>query len=161
MSVKPGDNIPSQKLVIMDKVKGPQPFSLDEFCKEKKIVLFGVPGAFTPTCARNHLPGYIEKAQAIKDKGVAEILCFATNDIFTMTAWEEMSGAIGEIVFLSDSKAKFSKLLGTDFPDSFGTSIKTKRCSILITNGVIEQFFVESEDGVVDVSSADHMLTCL
>ena len=78
-----------------------------------------------------------------------------------MTAWEEMSGAIGEIVFLSDSKAKFSKLLGTDFPDSFGTSIKTKRCSMLITNGVIEQFFVESEDGVVDVSSADHMLTCL
>ena len=65
MSVKPGDNIPNQKLVIMDKEKGPQPFSLDEFCKGKKIVLFGVPGAFTPTCARNHLPGYIEKALSL------------------------------------------------------------------------------------------------
>ena len=161
MSVKPGDNIPSQKLVIMDKVKGPQPFSLDEFCKEKKIVLFGVPGAFTPTCARNHLPGYIEKAQAIKGKGVAEILCFATNDIFTMTAWEEMSGAIGEIVFLSDSKAKFSKLLGTDFTDSFGTSIKTKRCSMLIDKGIVKKFFVESESGQVGESGAENMINNL
>ena len=156
-----GDRISDQTLVVMNKDKGPQPFSLLEFSSNKKIVLFGVPGAFTPTCTRNHLPGFIDNIDKIKDKGIDEIICFATNDIFTMQAWEEMSGAIGKIIFLSDSKAEFSKAIGTDYPDTFGTSIKTKRCSMLIDRGIVTKFFVESESGQVIDSSAENMISNL
>ena len=104
------------------------------------------------------MPGFIDKADEMKARGIDEVICFATNDIFTLSAWEEMSGSIGKILFLSDSKAKFSKSIGTDFPDSFGTSTKTQRCSILINDGMVEKFFVEDEDGQVSVSSADNML---
>tara|TARA_B100000965_G_scaffold209333_1_gene174968 strand:- start:1006 stop:1491 length:486 start_codon:yes stop_codon:yes gene_type:complete len=158
MTLTIGDIIPDQTLVVMDKDKGPQPFSLLEFSSNKKIVLFGVPGAFTPTCTRNHLPGFIDNIDKIKDKGIDEIVCFATNDIFTMQAWEEMSGAIGKIIFLSDSKAEFSKAIGTDYPDTFGTSIKTKRCSMLIDKGIVKKFFVEAESGQVNESGAENMI---
>ena len=158
MSITIGDKIPDQTLVIMDKDKGPQSFSLLEFSSNKKVVLFGVPGAFTPTCTRNHLPGFIKNIDKIKEKGIDEIICFATNDIFTMQAWEEMSGAIGKIIFLSDSKAEFSKAIGTDYPDSFGTSIKTKRCSMLINKGIVEKFFVESDSGQAIESGAENMI---
>ena len=92
-----GNELPNETLVFMDKDKGPQPLKILDFCKGKKIVIFGVPGAFTPTCARNHLPGFIENADKIREKAVDEIVCFATNDIFTMSAWEEMSGSNGKI----------------------------------------------------------------
>ena len=161
MTLAIGDRVPDQSLVIMDKDKGPQPFSLLEFSSNKKIVLFGVPGAFTPTCTRNHLPGFIDNINKIKDKGIDEIICFATNDIFTMQAWEEMSDAIGKIIFLSDSKAEFSKAIGTDYPDTFGTSIKTKRCSMFIDQGIVKKFFVESESGQVSESGAENMINNL
>jgi len=161
MTLAIGDRVPDQSLVVMDKDKGPQPFSLLEFSSNKKIVLFGVPGAFTPTCTRNHLPGFIDNINNIKDKGIDEIICFATNDIFTMQAWEEMSGAIGKIIFLSDSKAEFSKAIGTDYPDTFGTSIKTKRCSMFIDQGIVKKFFVESESGQVSESGAENMINNL
>tara|TARA_B100000427_G_scaffold78076_1_gene63650 strand:- start:526 stop:1011 length:486 start_codon:yes stop_codon:yes gene_type:complete len=161
MTLAIGDRVPDQSLVVMDKDKGPQPFSLLEFSSNKKIVLFGVPGAFTPTCTRNHLPGFIDNINKIKDKGIDEIICFATNDIFTMQAWEEMSGAIGKIIFLSDSKAEFSKAIGTDYPDTFGTSIKTKRCSMFIDQGIVKKFFVESESGQVSESGAENMINNL
>ena len=156
-----GKEIPNKTLIFMDQDKGPQPLKIHDFCKKKKIVIFGVPGAFTPTCARNHLPGFIQNADKIKDKGVDEIICFATNDIFTMTAWEEISGSNRKIKFLSDSKAKFDESLGTDYPDTFGTSIKTKRCSLLVKDKIIEQFFVEDDGGKVDVSGADKMISLL
>ncbi len=161
MTLAIGDRVPDKSLVVMDKDKGPQPFSLLEFSSNKKIVLFGVPGAFTPTCTRNHLPGFIDNINIIKDKGIDEIICFATNDIFTMQAWEEMSGAIGKIIFLSDSKAEFSKAIGTDYPDTFGTSIKTKRCSMFIDQGIVKKFFVESESGQVSESGAENMINNL
>ena len=161
MTLAIGDRVPDQSLVVMDKDKGPQPFSLLEFSSNKKIVLFGVPGAFTPTCTRNHLPGFIDNINNIKDKGIDEIICFATNDIFTMQAWEEMSDAIGKIIFLSDSKAEFSKAIGTDYPDTFGTSIKTKRCSMFIDQGIVKKFFVESESGQVSESGAENMINNL
>ena len=87
MTIAIGNKIPDQILVVMDKDKGPQPFSLLEFSSNKKIVLFGVPGAFTPTCTRNHLPGFIKYIDKIKEKGIDEIICFATNDIFTMLTY--------------------------------------------------------------------------
>ena len=95
-----GNKIPDINLVKMDSEKGPQPLSVLDFCKDKKVVMFGVPGAFTPTCSRNHLPGFIDKADEMKARGVDAVICFATNDIFTLSAWEEMSGSIGKILFL-------------------------------------------------------------
>ena len=149
-----------------DSISGDNPFkwiskTTSDFFSNKKVILFSLPGAFTPTCARNHLPGFIENADKIREKAVDEIVCFATNDIFTMSAWEEMSGSNGKIKFLSDSKAEFAKSLGTDYPDTFGTSIKTKRCSLLVNDGIIEKFFVEVDGGKVDVSGANKMMELL
>ena len=130
-----GNELPNETLVFMDKDKGPQPLKILDFCKEN--------------------------ADKIKEKAIDEIICFATNDIFTMSAWEEMSGSNGKIKFLSDSKAEFAKSLGTDYPDTFGTSIKTKRCSLLVNDGIIEKFFVEVDGGKVDVSGANKMMELL
>ena len=127
MSIKVGDQIPEENLVVMTEKDGPQGFSLREYCKGKKIVLIGLPGAFTPTCHRNHLPGYLENYDALKSKGVDEIICFSTNDIFVNSAWIQSLGAAEKVIMLSDSKAEFSKALGTDYSDPFGTSIKTQR----------------------------------
>ena len=110
MSIKVGDQIPEENLVIMNENDGPQALSLREYCKGKKVVLIGVPGAFTPTCHRNHLPGYLDNYDAIKSKGIDEILCFSTNDIFVNTAWIKSLGAEDKVLVLSDSKAEFAKV---------------------------------------------------
>ena len=117
MSIKVGDQIPEENLVVMTEKDGPQGFSLREYCKGKKIVLIGLPGAFTPTCHRNHLPGYLDNYDALKSKGVDEIICFSTNDIFVNSAWIQSLGAAEKVIMLSDSKAEFSKALGTDYSD--------------------------------------------
>ena len=100
MSIKVGDQIPEENLVIMSEKDGPQGLSLREYCKGKKIILIGVPGAFTPTCHRSHLPGYLENYDAIKSKGIDEILCFSTNDIFVNIAWIKSLGAEDKVLVL-------------------------------------------------------------
>ena len=139
MSIKVGDQIPEENLVVMTEKDGPQGFSLREYCKGKKIVLIGLPGAFTPTCHRNHLPGYLDNYDALKSKGVDEIICFSTNDIFVNSAWIQSLGAAEKVIMLSDSKAEFSKALGTDYSDPFGTSIKTQRFSMYLVDSVIRE----------------------
>ena len=158
MSIKVGDQIPEEHLVIMSEKDGPQGLSLREYCKEKKIILIGVPGAFTPTCHRSHLPGYLENYDAIKSKGIDEILCFSTNDIFVNTAWIKSLGAEDKVLVLSDAKAEFAKALGTDFSDPFGTSIKTQRLSMYLVDSVINEFFIEQESGQALLSGALNMI---
>ena len=148
MSIKVGDQIPEENLVVMTEKDGPQGFSLREYCKGKKIVLIGLPGAFTPTCHRNHLPGYLDNYDALKSKGVDEIICFSTNDIFVNSAWIQSLGAAEKVIMLSDSKAEFSKALGTDYSDPFGTSIKTQRFSMYLVDSVIRELFIEQESGL-------------
>ncbi|MDG2416879.1 MAG: peroxiredoxin [Pelagibacterales bacterium] len=158
MSIKVGDQIPEENLVVMTEKDGPQGFSLMEYCKGKKIVLIGLPGAFTPTCHRNHLPGYLENYDALKSKGVDEIICFSTNDIFVNSAWIQSLGAAEKVIMLSDSKAEFSKALGTDYSDPFGTSIKTQRFSMYLVDTVIRELFIEQESGQALLSGALNMI---
>ena len=158
MSIKVGDQIPEENLVVMTEKDGPQGFSLREYCKGKKIVLIGLPGAFTPTCHRNHLPGYLENYDALKSKGVDEIICFSTNDIFVNSAWIQSLGAAEKVIMLSDSKAEFSKALGTDYSDPFGTSIKTQRFSMYLVDSVIREHFIEQESGQALLSGALNMI---
>ena len=158
MSIKVGDQIPEENLVVMTEKDGPQGFSLREYCKGKKIVLIGLPGAFTPTCHRNHLPGYLDNYDALKSKGVDEIICFSTNDIFVNSAWIQSLGAEGKVIMLSDSKAEFSKALGTDYSDPFGTSIKTQRFSMYLVDTVIRELFIEQESGQALLSGALNMI---
>ena len=158
MSIKVGDQIPEENLVVMTEKDGPQGFSLMEYCKGKKIVLIGLPGAFTPTCHRNHLPGYLENYDALKSKGVDEIICFSTNDIFVNSAWIQSLGAAEKVIMLSDSKADFSKALGTDYSDPFGTSIKTQRFSMYLVDTVIRELFIEQESGQALLSGALNMI---
>ena len=158
MSIKVGDQIPVENLVVMTEKDGPQGFSLREYCKGKKIVLIGLPGAFTPTCHRNHLPGYLDNYDALKSKGVDEIICFSTNDIFVNSAWIQSLGAAEKVIMLSDSKAEFSKALGTDYSDPFGTSIKTQRFSMYLVDTVIKELFIEQESGQALLSGALNMI---
>ena len=158
MSIKVGDQIPEENLVVMTEKDGPQGFSLREYCKGKKIVLIGLPGAFTPTCHRNHLPGYLENYDALKSKGVDEIICFSTNDIFVNSAWIQSLEAAEKVIMLSDSKAEFSKALGTDYSDPFGTSIKTQRFSMYLVDTVIRELFIEQESGQALLSGALNMI---
>ena len=158
MSIKVGDQIPEENLVIMTEKDGPQGFSLREYCMEKKVVLIGLPGAFTPTCHRNHLPGYLENYDALKSKGVDEIICFSTNDIFVNSAWIQSLEAAEKVIMLSDSKAEFSKALGTDYSDPFGTSIKTQRFSMYLVDTVIRELFIEQESGQALLSGALNMI---
>ena len=158
MSIKVGDQIPEENLVVMTEKDGPQGFSLREYCKGKKIVLIGLPGAFTPTCHRNHLPGYLENYDALKSKGVDEIICFSTNDIFVNSAWIQSLGAAEKVIILSDSKAEFSKALGTDYSDPFGTSIKTQRFSMYLVDSFIRELFIEQESGQALLSGALNMI---
>ena len=158
MSIKVGDQIPEENLVVMTEKDGPQGFSLREYCKGKKIVLIGLPGAFTPTCHRNHLPGYLDNYDALKSKGIDEIICFSTNDIFVNSAWIQSLGAAEKVIILSDSKAEFSKALGTDYSDPFGTSIKTQRFSMYLVDSVIRELFIEQESGQALLSGALNMI---
>ena len=158
MSIKVGDQIPEENLVVMTEKDGPQGFSLREYCKGKKIVLIGLPGAFTPTCHRNHLPGYLDNYDALKSKGVDEIICFSTNDIFVNSAWIQSLGAAEKVIMLSDSKAEFSKALGTDYSDPFGTSIKTQRFSMYLVDTVVRELFIEQESGQALLSGALNMI---
>ena len=158
MRIKVGDQIPEENLVVMTEKDGPQGFSLREYCKGKKIVLIGLPGAFTPTCHRNHLPGYLDNYDVLKSKGVDEIICFSTNDIFVNSAWIQSLGAAEKVIMLSDSKAEFSKALGTDYNDPFGTSIKTQRFSMYLVDSVIRELFIEQESGQALLSGALNMI---
>ena len=130
----------------------------DDFFKGKRAVLFSLPGAFTPTCHRNHLPGYLDNYDALKSKGVDEIICFSTNDIFVNSAWIQSLGAAEKVIMLSDSKAEFSKALGTDYSDPFGTSIKTQRFSMYLVDSVIRELFIEQESGQALLSGALNMI---
>ena len=158
MTIKVGDLIPEEKLVIMLQGEAPKGISLREYSENKRIVLIAVPGAFTPTCHMNHLPGYIEHFDSIKSKDVDEIICYGTNDIFVMNAWIKSLSADDKILAASDSKAKFSKALGTDHEDTFGTGIKTKRLSILVENCEIKQFFIEPNSAQAILSGALNMV---
>jgi peroxiredoxin len=157
MAISVGDRIPSLTL-IKATAEGPQPVDSDSFFGGRRVALFSVPGAFTPTCSARHLPSFVEKADELKAKGVDEIACTAVNDAFVMKAWGEASGVDGKVTMLADGNGDFAKALGLDADfNKFGMGIRGQRWSALVNDGVVEQLNVE-EPGGYGVSGAEHLL---
>lgn len=160
MTIQVGDKIPASTLTTMT-ADGPGPVSTDEYFAGRKVVVFSVPGAFTPTCSAKHLPGFVEKADDIKAKGVDEIACFSVNDVFVMHAWGESGGVSGKVTMLADGNGAFAQALGLEMDASgFGMGLRSKRFSMIVEDGTVTELNVE-EPGAFQVSSAEHALSQL
>ena len=158
MAIKVGDRLPNATFTTMT-AEGPKPQTTYDIFKGKKVVLFAVPGAFTPTCHKNHLPGFLNNADAIKAKGVDAIAVTAVNDVFVMTEWKKASGAEGKIEFLADGNGDFAKALDLTMDGSAGgLGLRSKRYSMLIENGVVTKLNVEEAPGKAETSSAETLL---
>ncbi|MFC7497951.1 peroxiredoxin [Enterovirga sp. GCM10030262] len=157
MSISVGDKLPGTTF-IKATADGPQPVNSEEFFAGRKIALFSVPGAFTPTCSARHLPGFVDKADELKAKGVDEVACTAVNDAFVMGAWGKGAGADDKVTMLADGNGEFVEALGLTMDGSkFGMGTRGQRFSMIVDDGVVEQLNVE-EPGAFNVSSADYML---
>ena len=160
MAIKVGDRIPSVTLMRMT-AEGPRPVSTDELFKGKKVALFALPGAFTPTCSAKHLPGYIQKHDALKAKGVDAIACLSVNDAFVMGAWGTQQGAGDKVMMLADGNGDFTRAVGLEMDGSkFGMGKRSQRYSMIVEDGVVKSMNVEAP-GAFEVSSADHMMALL
>ena len=156
MAIQVGDTIPDVPLTIATS-DGPQPTTSGEYFKGKRVALFAVPGAFTPTCSARHLPSYVDKAGEIKARGVDEIACVSVNDPFVMAAWGERDGS-GDISMLADGNGQFAEAVGLEMDASgFGMGKRSQRYSMLVNDGVVEQVNVEAP-GEYRASSAEHLL---
>ena len=158
MSIKVGDKIPSATLMQM-KDGGPKPVKTDDLFAGKKVVVFALPGAFTPTCSAKHLPSFVQNADAIKAKGVDAIACVSVNDAFVMGAWGEQQKVGNKIMMLADGNGDLTKALGLELDGSrFGMGKRSQRYAMVVDNGVVTKLNVE-EPGAFAVSSAEHVLT--
>ena len=160
MAIAVGEKIPSAKLKTMT-AEGPKDISTDDIFNGKKVVLFAVPGAFTPTCSAKHLPGFVEKAAEIKGKGVDTIACLAVNDAFVMGAWGKAQNTGEKILMLADGAAAFTKQLGLDLDlTGPGMGVRSKRYAMVVDNGIVKALSVEAP-GAFEVSSAEAILKAL
>lgn len=159
MTIKVGDKIPSVTLKHMD-ASGAKDITTDELFKGKKVVLFAVPGAFTPTCSAQHLPGYIQNAEQIKAKGVDTIACISVNDFFVMDAWGKSQNA-DDILMLADGIGEFTKAAGLEYDLSAkGLGMRSRRYAMVVENGVVKELELE-EGGNIEVSTAEQLLAKL
>ena len=157
MTIKQGDKLPDAVLMEMTG-NGPEPRKTDDIFKGKIVALFAVPGAFTPTCSAKHLPGFVEKSEELHGKGVDDIVCTSVNDVFVMNAWGESAKTGGKVRMLADGNGAFAKAMGLEMDASgFGMGERSKRYSMLVKDGVVEQLNVE-DGGEFKVSSADYLL---
>lgn len=157
MTIKVGDRIPSAKLTVMT-ADGPSKVSTDELFGSGKVVLFSVPGAFTPTCSAKHLPGFVEHIDAIKGKGVDRVVCIAVNDVFVMDAWGKSAGVGEKIVMAADGNGEFTRALGLELDATgFGMGMRGQRFALITEGGVVKEVNVEGP-GEFKVSSAEHVL---
>jgi glutaredoxin/glutathione-dependent peroxiredoxin len=161
MTINVGDKIPSVTLKQLTP-EGVKEFTTDEIFRDKKVVLFAVPGAFTPACSQRHLPGYVDRAANIKAKGINEIVCVAVNDAFVMGAWGKEQKTEGKVRMLADGSGDFARALGLELDlTKGGLGIRSKRYAMLVDNGVVKSLNVEAQPGQVDVSGAEAMLRAL
>jgi len=157
MTIQAGDRIPETTMSIMGE-NGPVPISVAEIFDGKKVVLFSVPGAFTPTCSARHLPGFVDQAEEILSKGVDTIVCLSVNDVFVMNAWGKSANA-EDILMLADGNGEFAAALGLDFDASaYGMGQRSQRFALIADDGIVTQLLIE-EPGEYRVSSAEHVLT--
>lgn len=157
MTIKVGDKLP-EAMFTKATDHGPEGVDTDSFFKGRKVALFSVPGAFTPTCSAKHLPGFLDHAEDLKAKGVDEIACTAVNDAFVLGAWSKANNADGKVTMLGDGNAAFAQAVGLTMDGSkFGMGTRGQRFSMLVEDGVVTQLNVEAP-GEFKVSSAEHML---
>lgn len=161
MAIAVGDRLPDATFRVMGP-DGTKPMTTREVFSGKKVVLFAVPGAFTPTCHLKHLPGFIERASEFKKHGIDTVACVAVNDPFVLSAWEENSGGKGKVLFLSDANAEFTKKIGMDFDGSGeGLGARSKRYAALVDDGVVKIFNLEESPAVAIESTAEKILEAL
>src|ERR1051325_691589 len=157
MTIQVGEKVPSATLKYLSP-EGPKEISTDELFRGKKVALFAVPGAFTPTCSQRHLPGYVEKASDLKAKGVDTIACISVNDAFVMGAWGKDQKAGDKVMMLGDGNGEFTQAMGLTMDGSkFGLGTRSQRYAMIVDNGVIKDLFVE-KPGAFEVSSAENVL---
>jgi peroxiredoxin len=158
MTIKVGDKLPSATFTVMTS-DGPKPQTTDDIFKGKKVVLFAVPGAFTPTCHKNHLPGFLTNADKIKGKGIDTIAVTGVNDVFVMDAWKKNTSAEGKIEFLADGSAAFAKAIGLSVDlGERGLGTRSQRYAMVVDDGVVKTLNVEDSPGKADISGADNLL---
>ena len=160
MSIKVGDRLPKATFVRATP-DGPQPVDSEEFFRGRRVALFSVPGAFTPTCSSRHLPGFVEKIDQLREKGVDEVAYTAVNDAFVLNAWAEQAGAHGKVTMLADGNGDFADAIGlsADFA-KFGMGKRGQRWSMIVNDGIVEDLNVD-ELGAFNVSSAEYLLARL
>ncbi|HEY0149297.1 MAG TPA: peroxiredoxin [Allosphingosinicella sp.] len=157
MAINVGDRLPKTTF-IKATAEGPQPVDSEDYFAGRRVALFSVPGAFTPTCSARHLPGFVEKAEEFRGKGVDEIACTAVNDAFVLQAWSQSAEADGKVTMLADGNGDFVREIGLGMDGSkFGLGQRGQRFSMVVNDGVVEQLNVE-EPGAFNVSSADYMI---
>ena len=160
MSIKVGDKLPAATLTAGTS-EGPRPMTTDDIFKGKKVALFAVPGAFTPTCSAKHLPGFKDLASDIKAKGVDTIACLSVNDAFVMKAWGDSQDVGDNILMLADGNGDFTKAIGLELDGSkFGMGQRSQRYSMIVDDGVVKELNVEAP-GEFKVSAADYLLAQL
>lgn len=164
MTIKIGDRLPEAKLTEFNRTEkpdlsiGPHDYSVSDLVKGKKIAIIGVPGAFTPVCTAQHLPGYVNNLDAFKSKGVDEIWCVSVNDAYVMNAWGDEQKATGKVRMMADGSAEFTKAMGLDVDlTKFGMGVRSQRYSMLVEDGVVKQLNIEP-GSKLDVSSAEKLL---
>jgi peroxiredoxin len=157
MTIKVGDKIPSAKLRHMTK-DGPKDITTDEIFKGKKVALFALPGAFTPTCSAKHLPGFVQNAEQLKGKGISTIACLSVNDAFVMDAWGKNQNVGDKVMMLADGNADFTKAVGLEMDGTgYGMGLRSKRYSMVVDDGVVTQLNLE-KPGAFEVSNAETIL---
>jgi peroxiredoxin len=158
MAIKVGDKIPSMTLHVMGD-KGPEAISTDDLFADKIVALFGVPGAFTPTCSEKHLPGYVANADKFREYGADDIVCVSVNDAFVMHAWGKDQGAEDKVTMVADGSAKFTRAVGLELDLSdHGLGVRCQRFAMIIENGVVKDVEIEPKPGEAVKSTAEKML---
>jgi glutaredoxin/glutathione-dependent peroxiredoxin len=161
MAIQVGDRLPQATFRVMTP-DGPKAKTTDDVFKGRKVVLVAVPGAFTPTCHRNHMPGYVSKADEIKAKGIDGIVVTAVNDVFVMNEWGKASGCGDKIELISDGNGDFAKAIGLTMDGSgFGLGTRSQRYSMVVEDGVVRSLNVEDAPGKADISGAENLLKSL
>lgn len=161
MTIVQGDSLPDATFRVVGP-NGIETLSTKDVFGGKKVVLFAVPGAFTPTCHLKHLPGFVSQADAFKAKGVDDVVCVAVNDPFVLEAWGKATGAGGAVTILSDGNAEFTKKIGMDFDGGgIGLGTRSKRYAMVVEDGVVKALQTEENPGVAEVSSAEAILAAL
>lgn len=154
MTIKVGDHLPEGKFTVMGP-DGPATKTVSEIFAGKKVAMFAVPGAYTPTCSKSHMPGFVDRVDELKAKGIDTIACTAVNDVFVLTNWAEDTGATGKIEMLADGSGDFAKAIGLDIDlSNFGLGLRSKRYAMLVEDGTVKVLNVEDSPPIAEKSSA-------